>query len=78
MKLIKWIAIVFIIVFNTGCIGKEIKITNCYTFPTPTKTAINTIKNTNNSEVDKFIKELLILKKQIELDCQKEEDNGTN
>lgn len=73
MKSISLIVMIFII---SGCSCKEpMPEIVCNTMPLPSKNSIIKIKDINDNEVDKWIKDLLILKKQLEIDCNKNKGN---
>ena len=66
MKSMIWIMIPFII---SGCCSKELNVV-CNKMPQPSKNTLIKLKKLNDKEVDKFMKNLLILKLQLKKDCE--------
>jgi len=67
MKLTIWILIVFIM---NGCTKQPNIIITCNKLPTPSKKVIHKIQSLKDNELDIWMKNLLILKKQLEEDCK--------
>lgn len=66
MKSIIWIMIVFTL---NGCIKQPEIIVTCNKMPLPSKELVLKIQNLKDNELDLWMKNLLILKKQLEIDC---------
>ena len=66
--------LIIVTIFMTGCATKTVVV--CDRFPTPKKSVLLKVKDLKDKEVDKWIKDLLILKSKLKLNCKGDKSNG--
>lgn len=67
MKLIVWIVIVFTL---NGCVKQPEVIITCNKMPLPSKELVLKIQSLKDRELNLWMKNLLILRRHLELDCK--------